>query len=337
VTASDEQVESQWGRLIVADDVAAAFGRPVKRTEILEIADEAIGQFSLKGTPKTWVMVVLKDHQFLGGGVDRQGWWPADDLARALDGVGDEAYVTRSGGLVARLGDRWTAGVRADVDGGSQPDGAEPKDLLRRVLQRTKTDADQWGTVSGEKEPVSILVTQPFRAGPRRYNRSRRLKQVGFVIGFAVLTLFCAAVAHGLYGESGGPALFGKSARAKVVGECTGFRAPMCPVVILGDGDEPDLRANYFPATVEPDKGDVVDVRYRDGKAIPDSLLAMIGSLLLVAAFAIFAVLSLGTAVALLEIWHSRTVARIALYALLVAGVFAMLGVVTRYVAPLGS
>ena len=63
VTASDEEVESQWGRLILADDVTAAFGREAKRTEILEIADEAIGQFALEGTQRAWVMVVLKDHQ----------------------------------------------------------------------------------------------------------------------------------------------------------------------------------------------------------------------------------------------------------------------------------
>jgi hypothetical protein len=259
-----------------------------------------------------------------------------------VDGIGDEAYVTKSGGLVARLGglvarlgDRWTAGVRADVEGGAHPEGAEEKDLLRRVLRRTETDADQWNTVLGEKEPVSILVTKPFRAGPRQYERSKRLRQVGLVLAFTVLTLFCAAIANGLYGESGGPALLGKKAEAEVVGECTGFRAPMCPVVIHDAGNGSDLRANYFPATVEPDEGDIVDVRYRKGKAIPDSVLAMIGSLLLVAAFAMFAVLSLGTAVACLEIWHSRTVARIGLYAALVAGAFAMLGIITRYVGPL--
>jgi hypothetical protein len=189
--------------------------------------------------------------------------------------------------------------------------------------------------VSGEREPVSILVTKPFRAGPRQYHRSRRRKQVGFVLAFLVLTLFCAAVANGLYGESGGPALFGKTARAEVVGECSGFRAPMCPVVILDERGDPGLRADYFPATQEPEQGDIVAVRYRKGKAIPDSVLALIGSLLLVVAFAMGAVLSLGCAIACLEIWHSRFIARIGLRAALMAGVFAMVGVVTRYVGPM--
>ena len=334
--ASAEEVESQWGRLIVADDVAAAFGREVRRAEIHEIADQAIGQFALEGTPRSWVMVVLTDHHFLGGGV-AQDWWPAEDIDRPLDGVGDEALATISGGLVARSGDRWTAGVRADVHGAAGPDQARSEDLLRRVLRRTETSADRWGIVSGEREPVSILVTGPFRAGPRRYHRSRRLKQVGFTVGFMVLALFCAAVANGLYGESGGPALFGTTARAEVVGECSGFRAPMCPAVILDGGGEPGVRVNYFPATREPDRGDIVDVRYRGDNAIPDSILALIGSLLLVAAFAMAAVLSVGCAIACLEIWRSRTIARIGLRAALVAGVFAMVGVVIRYAAPLIS
>jgi hypothetical protein len=95
------------------DDLVAAFGAPVK-----SIAEhEAVGWYEAHVVLDSDVVppfrVFVKHHSVVDPppGEETAEWWPKSDLAEVLEGLGDEAYTTVSGGAVCRQGVRWTAGV----------------------------------------------------------------------------------------------------------------------------------------------------------------------------------------------------------------------------------
>jgi len=95
------------------DDLVSVFGEPVK-----SIAEhEDVGSYEAHVVLDSDVVppfrVFVKHHSVVDPppGEETAEWWPKSDRAEVLDGLGDEAYTTVSGGAVCRQGVRWTAGV----------------------------------------------------------------------------------------------------------------------------------------------------------------------------------------------------------------------------------
>ena len=95
------------------EDLVAVFEAPVK-----SIAEhEDVGWYEAHVVLDSEVVppfrVFVKHHSVVDPppGEETAEWWPKSDLGEVLEGLGDEAYTTVSGGAVCRDGVRWTAGV----------------------------------------------------------------------------------------------------------------------------------------------------------------------------------------------------------------------------------
>lgn len=95
------------------EDLVSAFEAPVK-----SIAEhEDVGWYEAHVVLESAVVppfrVFVKHHTVVNPPASEETaeWWPESDRAEVLEGLGDEAFTTASGGVVCRQGVRWTAGV----------------------------------------------------------------------------------------------------------------------------------------------------------------------------------------------------------------------------------
>jgi hypothetical protein len=187
---------------VTDDDVAAAFGLAVADAEIRSEFGLTQAEFTLDAPGDRQVLVLIWHHTLFEHEIDDPQWWPRDDILGEIAGVGDGAFVTRHGGVVARLGARWTALVAAgEPDGDWAPPAEQSIDLLRRVLNRLSTlDAssfppgdseDRWYEKYREARRKDVLDGLPLHEvdarEDARFERERRW--VSLVAGFAIAVL----------------------------------------------------------------------------------------------------------------------------------------------------
>jgi hypothetical protein len=286
--------DSEYRSSELADaDIVEAFGLPV--ADVKE--EHSQGEYRVLYTlgehrrPSVYVFVRNHDRDGMEGRVDPEGWWPRSDLHAPLDGIGDEAYVTQSGGVVARLGERWTTGVRADAVDRWNPTPEQSADLLAMIVARmagqkewnfekylpksVRQDVpDSWRDAKTQKHlrEAHQASQRRFMLGPAViHQRSVRGRLAGAAV-LVILALAFEVVSWGLYRQSGAPGLFGRSAYAEVTGDCHGFREHRCEAIVRSQqGRLLDPQATLFSAQAFG-AGDDVAVRYRDGNAVPDTI-----------------------------------------------------------------
>lgn len=286
-------------------DVAAAFGLPVTAKTIDHDFGQRQALFTLAGHQHAQVYVFATDHRsdLVEGGAEAGAWWPASDVTGTLAGLGDEAYLTRSGGVVARLGTRWTAGVRADATVDWSPTIDQSIDLLRRVVANLADEGQApRGTTPSRPEPNTPWSSVPghieqrrrrrFGAGPTGVRHTARRRRTALAGGALLVAGLCALLSGGLLNQALGPA-FGQPGRAEVLGDCHGFREYRCDAALTDSGGRlVDGAAALFSAR-RYHTADVVRVRYGDGKSVPDNVPERFRTLGLGAGFGAAAVAAL--------------------------------------------
>ncbi|MEW6477214.1 MAG: hypothetical protein AB1679_33595 [Actinomycetota bacterium] len=129
-----------FGAAVTNADVFAAYGHPVSGSSITSNVRRTEVRFRLATPQQACVKVVIARPKLTDESVDDPEWFPREKVLRELDGVGDAAYVTKTGGIVARLGARWVAGVEpCSRRAAWSPPLEETIDLMRRVLDRLAT------------------------------------------------------------------------------------------------------------------------------------------------------------------------------------------------------
>ena len=158
------------------DDLVDVFGVPVK-----SIAEhENVGWYEAHVVLDSEIVppfrVFVKHHSVVDPppGKETAEWWPRSDLGEVIDDLGDEAYITASGGVVCRQGVRWTAGVLP-----LSQEHKLPVDQCRTLLWAVLTTLDDQGFVSRWQASntsghnYSALSAAKFAECQRRRERRR--------------------------------------------------------------------------------------------------------------------------------------------------------------------
>jgi hypothetical protein len=137
-----------FAKAVTEADVEAAFGRAVSSAAITPGSRWTEAKFRFVGPEKGCVKVVIARPVLTDDWVDDPEWFPRRRVLHELSGVGDAAFVTKTGGVVTRLGVRWI--VRVEACGPRarwKPPPEQSVDLLSVVLARLATIDEPWAFV----------------------------------------------------------------------------------------------------------------------------------------------------------------------------------------------
>ncbi len=160
------------------DDLVSAFEAPVKSMA----EHEAVGWYEAHVVLDSEVVppfrVFVKHHTVVDPppGEETAEWWPESDRTEVLEGLGDEAYTTASGGVVCRQGVRWTIGVLPLSQEHKLPVG-ECWALLFGVLAALSDQGaiTRWQTSNAARNYSAFAATKVMENQRRRERRRSAL------------------------------------------------------------------------------------------------------------------------------------------------------------------